>query len=517
MSQSSRRNKNRLATSALAIFAAACLALTGCTSSDQSGGDTGTAAEQRPLVVAQPSDILTLDPSVDTSPISLNIFKNIYDQLTNIDAEGDVKPQLATDWESNNDATEWTFTIRDNVKFSDDSKLTVDDVVWSYQSIMDNPKSPVATYLLQVKSVEKAGDNQVKFTLSEPFALFDRQVSLVSILPQAAYEAAGAQAFAQKPVGSGAYKVIKWVKDDHLELQANADYWGGAPAIHTVLVKPVPSESSRATGLATGELDIVSVLPPSSVAQLEGSDNVNIVKVASNRVLYLGFNTENPLLPKKLRQAADMAIDRDAITKDLLGGLGKPEGQIVAPVTFGYDPSIAPTAFDPERAKQLVEESGYDGSEIPFQYPNNRYSFGVEVAEAVAGYLKNVGINVKLEGMEYSAFFPLWTGNKLNSIHLFAYGPSIMDADLPLGSVYVTGSHGYWNNSEVDALIEKQRAQTDPDERKATISTIWKMSKEDVPVSILYNEIQAYGVNKGVQWTPRPDERIDLTTATFVK
>ena len=512
MIQQSRRNRPRLTRGVLAILATASLAFTTACSSP-AGPETTT---DRPLVVAQSSDVLTLDPSVDTSPISLNVFKNIYDQLTNIAADGSVQPQLAKSWKASDDATVWTFQIRDDVKFTDGAPLTVDDIVWSYTTIQANAKSPVAPYLKLVKSIEKTGDHEVKFTLSAPFALFDRQVSLISILPRAVYEKVGAQEFAQHPIGSGPYKVIEWVKDDHIELEANKDYWNGVPPIKTVMVRPVPSESARASGLTTGELDIVAVLPPSSVKQLENVDTVNIQKVASNRVLYLGFNTANPLLSKQLRQAADTAIDRDAITKDLLGGLGKPEGQIVAPVTFGYDKTIKATEFNPTEAKKLVKSSGYDGSEIVFQYPNNRYSFGVEVAQAVAGYLKDVGINVKLEGMEYSAFFPLWTGNKLNSIHMFAYGPSIMDADLPLGSVFVTGSHGYWNNPEVDALIAKQRAQTDTKERLATISTIWKMAQEDVPNSILYNEIQAYGVNKEVQWSPRPDERIDLTKAKFV-
>jgi peptide/nickel transport system substrate-binding protein len=515
MIQKSQRSRPRLTRSVFVVVTAACLAFTTACSS---GGTNGAApAADRPLVVAQTSDVLTLDPSVDTSPISLNVFKNIYDQLTNIAADGSVKPQLATSWETNKDATVWTFTIRNNVKFTNGTPLTVDDIIWSYTMIQANTKSPVASYLKQVKSIEKSGDKKIQFTLTEPFALFDRQVSLISILPRAAYEKAGAQDFAQHPIGSGPYKVIEWIKDDHIKLEANKDYWDGVPSIKTVLVRPVPSESARASGLTTGELDIVPVLPPSSVQQLQSVKSVNVLKVASNRVLYLGFNTANPLLSKSLRQAADMAIDRNAITNQLLGGLGKPEGQVVAPVTFGYDKSILPTAYNPAKAKELVAASGYKGEEILFQYPNNRYSFGTEVAQAVAGYLKAVGINVKLVGMEYSAFFPLWVGNKLNAIHLFAYGPSIMDSDLPLGSIFVSGSHGYWNNPEVDALVKKQRAQTDPAQRQATISTIWKMSQEAVPYSVLYNEIQAYGVSKNVQWTPRPDERIDLTQAKYKK
>ena len=481
------------------------------------GGGSSEADTDRPLVVAQSSDVLTLDPSVDTSPISLNVFKNVYDQLTNIARDGSVQPQLATSWDFNADATKWTFTIRPDVTFHDGSKMTIDDIIWTYKMIMDNPSSPVATYLTLVKDVKAVGDDKIQFTLSEPFAPFDRQVSLISILPQKVYEEMGAEAFSRQPVGSGPYKVTEWVKDDHLSLEANPDYWGEKPSIREVTVKPVPSESSRAGGLETGELDIVPLLPPSSVQRLEGSDTVDVLRVDSNRVLYIGFNTENPLLTEPLRQAADMAIDRDAITQQLLGGLGKPLGQIVAPVTFGYDDSIEPTPYDPEQARELVESSGYDGTPIKLQFPNNRYAFGEEVAQAVAGYLDEVGINVDLEGMEYEAFFPLWAGDKLDAMHMFAYGPSIMDAELPLGSLYESGGRGYWDTKEVDDLIAKQRAEIDPEARAEVISQIWQLSKEAVPYSILYNEVQAYGVSSDVDWEPRPDERLNLSEAKFTE
>lgn len=513
MRRTSKTRRFRFTRLASALGVTICLtAAAACGGGSGEGGTT-----DRPLVVAQSSDILTLDPSVDTSPISLNVFKNIYDQLTNIDREGNVQPQLASSWESNEDATTWTFTIEPDVTFHDGSKMTIDDIIWTYEMIMDNPSSPVATYLTMVKDVKTVGDDQVQFTLSQPFAPFDRQVSLISILPQKVYEEMGPKAFSREPVGSGPYKVLEWVKDDHLSLEAHADYWGEKPSIREVTVRPVPSESSRASGLETGELDIVPILPPSSVQRLEGSDTVDVRRVASNRVLYIGFNTENPLLTEPLRQAADMAIDREAITQQLLGGLGEPLGQIVAPVTFGFDESIEPTPYDPEKARELVASSGYDGTPIKFQFPNNRYAFGEEVAQAVAGYLEEVGINAELEGMEYEAFFPLWTGDKLDSMHMFAYGPSIMDAELPLGSLYASGGRGYWDTDEVDALIAKQRAETDPDERAEIIGEIWQLSKEAVPYSILYNEIQAYGVSSDVDWQPRPDERLNLSEANFTE
>ncbi|MFE9959286.1 ABC transporter substrate-binding protein [Micromonospora sp. NPDC005299] len=493
-----------------AVMAALGLVLAGCSGSPVENG------EEDRLVVAQSSDILTMDPSVDTSPISLNAFKNVYDQLTDISADGDVAPQLASSWDSSADATTWTFTIRTNASFHDGTPVTVDDVIWTYKKIIADTKSPVNTYLSDVADIERVSDEQIRFKLKKPFAPFDRQVSLISIMPQKAYEKMGAAEFAKTPIGSGPFKFVSWQKDTQLELAAFDKYWKGAPAIKTLIFKPVPDESARQAGLISGELDVVPVLPPSSLQRVKSTKGVRVQQVASNRVLYLGFNaTQAPLDDLKLRQAIDYAIDREAISRDLLKGLGKPIGQVVAPVTFGYDPNVAPAKYDPARAKALVAESKYDGRPIVFQYPNNRYAFGNEVAQAVAGYLGAAGIKVEMKGMEYSAFFPLWTGKKLSGIHMFAYGPSIMDAELPLGSLYASTSRGYWSNEQVDKLIEEQRAASNPKQRAELIGQIWRLSQQNVPYAFLYNEVQAYGISDRVKWEPRPDERLLFQQASI--
>ena len=207
----------------------------------------------------------------------------------------------------------------------------------------------------------------------------------------------------------------------------------------------------------------------------------------------------------------------DFIATKLLRGLGKPVGQIPAPVLFGYDPSVAPTRYDPELAKKLVAESGYKGEKIVFQYPNNRWAFAEEVAQAVGGYLKTVGIQAELQSMEFSAFFPLWLGNKLGSMYMFSLGITVMDADLILNLEYESGSsHGYWVNAEVDALAKQQRAETNPQVRKEILGRIWRMSQQNAWFAPLYQEIQAYGISDRVKWAPRPDERLNFENVEVV-
>jgi len=316
------------------------------------------------------------------------------------------------------------------------------------------------------------------------------------------------------PVGAGPFKVVAWKKDDRVELEAFAEYWGGAPKIRKLIFRPVPSESARAAALASGELDVVPILPPALVDNLGSRPGISVQRVASNKVVYLGFDVNNPLLSDiRVRKAIDMAVDRNAISQRLLRGLGKPSGQVIAPVTFGYAADINPTAFDAKQAKEMLAQTSYRGERIVLQYPTNNLAFGQEVAQAIANYLANIGINVELQGMEYSAFFPLWANRKLNGLHLFAYGPSIMDADLVLGSLYEKTGRLYWIDPQVQDLIQKQRAEADPARRRAIIGEILKLSARNLPYAPLYNEIHAYGIQNRVKWLPRPDERLYFQSA----
>ena len=473
---------------------------------------TAAVAQRGPVTVAMPSDAPSLDPTVDTSPIGLNVRLNVYDQLTEIAPDGTVIPRLATSWEASSDALAWTFTMRENAKFHDGKPVTADDVLWTYSKIMGDQKSPVRTYLSKIKSMEKLSDHKIRIVLIEPFAPFDRQVSLVSIVPKEAYERLGPTQFNQTPIGSGPYKVVRWVKDDRIEMEAFADYWDGPAKIKNAVFRPIPSESSRVATLLSGEVDVVPMLPPVLAERLSSSPGTKAQKVDSYKVIYLGYDVNTGILGNRdFRNAVDASIDREAISTRLLRGFGKPIGQLVAPVSFGYDAAIAPGKYQPELARNLLKRAGYNGEKVVIQYPSANFNSTDEVVQAVAGYMKAVGINVELQNMEYTAFFPLWTGRKLNSMHAFSYGPTTLDADLPLTSLFETGrSRAYWSDPKADELIRAQRAEPRADKRKALIAQVWKMSQENVVYSPLYSETHLWGIRDRVRISPRPDGLIRL-------
>ena len=397
-----------------------------------------------------------MDPSKDTSPLGFNYRLNVFDALTELQRDGQMNPRLAESWTFSPDLTEWTFKLRQGVKFHDGSPFSADDVVFTINRIKADNTSPVRTFIRLVEKVEKVDDHTVRFKLIQPYGIFHRQISYVHQMSKTYFDKVGDQGYATKPVGTGPYKFVRWVKDDRLELEVNPDYWRGAPAIKRATFRPIPTEASRTSALVSGEVDLVPALPPSLIDQLKSNRDLSVGTAPSFRVIFMAFNVNKPPLDNpKVREAIDVAIDRSSITDKLLRGLGKPTGIMVPPMNIGYDPSFKPVAYDPQKAKKLVAESGYDGTPISIQYPNNNIVMANEVVQAIAGYMTAAGLKVEIKPMEFTAFFPLWLQSKLDSAYFFAFGSSQYHAETVLTTMYEQGSHAYKIDMEIDALVEE--------------------------------------------------------------
>lgn len=478
-----------------------------------------SVAAEGKVTIAVSSDVGNLDPTLGHGLIGWPVRLNVFDALTDIAPDGSMRPQLATSWESTPDAMSWTFTIRRDAKFHNGEPVTVDDVIWSIQKVMDDPKTPTRTYVTVIKSIDRVSDDKVRFNLNMPFAVFDRQIMILRILPRKAYEQMGIEQFGKTPIGSGPYKLVRWVKDDRVELEAFDGYWGEKPKVKTAIIRPIASEATRAAALVSGEVDIVPNLPPAQASTLTGKPGIKLETTDSYKTVFMGFDPANPSLKDvRIRQAVDHAIDRNAITQRLLRNMGTPVAQIVAPVSNGYDASLKPTSYDPELARKLVKESGYQGDKITLQYPNDFIVGADGVAQAVAGYLGTVGINVDLQGMEYSSFYALWQARKLNGMHLFVFGPILLDADVPIYSIFATsGQRGYIFDPRVDQLAAKQRAEVDPIKRRKLISDLFRASNEYQPFVYLYAEKLAAGMRDTVNWKVGPDGIVRLLDVSLNK
>jgi peptide/nickel transport system substrate-binding protein len=492
----------RTAARSVSIAAVAALLAIQCSS---------VQAAPNAITVALPGDFPGLDPSKDTSPLGFNYRLNVFDALTELQRDGKLNPRLAESWTFSPDLTEWTFKLRQGVKFHDGSPFSADDVVFTINRIKADNTSPVRTFIRLVDSVAKVDDHTVRFKLTQPYGIFHRQISYVNQMSKTYFDKVGDQGYATKPVGTGPYKLVRWVKDDRMELEANPDYWRGVPAIKKATLRPIPSEASRTAALMSDEVDLVPALPPSAVDQLRANRDLDVNTAPSFRVIFIAFNVNKPPLDNaKVREAIDVAIDRQAITDKLLRGLGKPTGIMVPPMNIGYDPSFKPVAFDPQKAKKLVAESGYDGTPIPIQYPNNNIVMGNEVVQAIAGYMTAAGLKVEIKPMEFTAFFPIWLQSKIDGMYFFAFGSTQYHAESVLTTMYEQGSHAYKVDMEIDALLKKQRMITDPDEQTKVIAAAFRKSNENRYHLPLYDEMQAFAAKKSVGYSPWPDGFVRL-------
>lgn len=465
-------------------------------------------AQQDTVKAALVQDPESLDPIYDTNLPALTVFYNIFDQLAGIDGTGAVVPRLATEWTASEDLKTWTFKIREGVTCHDGSPMTSADVLFTYTTAMTDPKSRVGGYLGAIDTVTANGDYEVTFALKSPYAPFDRQTTLVPVVCQEPYEAMGAEAFAKKPVGSGPYSVVNWAAGDSITLAAYDGYWGSKGTYPNVIFSIVPDETTRANAVQSGDLD-VALLGPSFVEGVKASGAVDVVDQQSNRVIYLGFNSTVPWLDKvEMRKAIDMSIDRAAVAERLLAGSVTPTSQLVAPASFGFDTAIPATATNAEEAKAAIVAAGYDGTPITLSYPTTGLPQIDQIAQAVAFFIQESGVTVTLDPQEASTYINSWFGAELPGLYLFAFAPSVLDADLPFQMLLRSGGQGYQSDAAIDALLDKQIGQADLTERAKTFSEISTIVNDNTYYAPLFTDTYTYGVTKGLNWSPRPDGMI---------
>jgi len=485
---------------------------------------TGVATMKAPankteLVIASPSDISKLDPHFSTSFQDIIITFNLFDNLTARDPDLKLIPRLATEWKATGDKV-WEFKLRPNVKFHDGSPLTSADVKYSIERTYDpNIKSLVSTIFGTVEKIDAPDPMTVIFTTKQPDPLLPARLGFYGgqILPKAYAEKVGPDEFNVKPIGSGVVKFKEWVKDDRLVLDANKEYWGGAPDFEKVTLKPIPENQPRLAALLSGQADMALKLIPDQVEQLKSNDKVRGEGALYAGLYVLGVNSKVPPLDNpKVKQALSLAIDRDGILKALWRGQGvAPNGFIAPGDTVGYDPGRKPFEFNADKAKALLAEAGYKGEEIVIESStvigNDR-----QMSEAIVEMWKKVGVNAKMEIIEGSvraqknrekSFKGLWWSDPTSTLQ---------DPD---GMMYRLLSPGgpmdYWREAEWDKLGLEARFSMDPKARDAAykrMNDIMDMYYPWLPVIV---PTESHGVANYINWRSNPNQTMELRKEVF--
>ena len=453
------------------------------------------------VVAALGSDVATLDPTINHAIISYNARINIFDALTDIGPNNNPIPRFATHWEESPDAKTWTFTIRTGAKFHNGDPVTIDDVIYSYQKIMDDERSPTRIHVNHIATIDRISDTQLRFNLHAPFAPFARTASIICVISKRAYQEMGADAFGKRPVGSGPYKVVNWIKDDRIELQAFDDWWGGAPVIKSVWMRAVPSEASRSAALLSGEVDIVPQTPPALIQTLGNRPGIKVKTGDGYKVVFLGFNPANRnLADLKMRQAIDMAIDRNAITKQLLRGLAVPTGTDRRQGQLR--PRRQPRA---DHVRSRARQAAHQGGGL------SRRTNPPAVSQRLHRVSRRGGHGHRAVISATSASTSSWRASSTTPSIRRGWSESFPASTCsssgptprcssPIFSIFVSkGRRRLYFTDHVDELAEAARSAADPHKRAQLIADLWAASDAYKPFAFLYNEGQASAMRSDIE------------------
>lgn len=464
-------------------------------------------AGKKDLVIATGADITTLDPQLSTAGNDPNVAFTIYDNLLYRDAGGKLQPMLATEYKAVDDTT-WQFTLRPGVKFHNGDALTSADVKFTIERTYDpNTKgSAVASIFTTIASIETPDDLTVVFKTKTPDPLLPARLAFYGgeIMPKDYFTKVGADGFNQKPVGAGPFKFGEWVKDDHLTLEANQGYWGGAPAVERVIFKPRPETAARISSLLSGEADIALNVPPDQIDQITKSGKARTESALYAGLYALAVNSKVPILAKpEIKQALAYAIDRQAIIDTIWRGQGILPSGMINKGSFAFDPNLPPIPYDVTKAKALLKQAGYNNEEIVIETTQGYVANDRQMAEAIASMWQAVGVNAKVEIIEVSVRAQK---NKEKSFKgLWWTDPTDTLAD-PAGMAWRLlgpgGAQDYWRDARWDALGKESNAILDQEKRKKNYDEMNQIFLKNFPWIPVLQPYQAYGVQNYVEWSP---------------
>jgi len=340
-----------------------------------------------------------------------------------------------------------------------------------------------------------------------------------AMLPPKYYGENSPDKVARKPVGSGPYKFVEWVKDDHITLEANMDYWAGPPKIKTVIWRPIPESGTRIAELQAGSADIICDVTPDQAKSIDTAKS-RLAPVQGLRKMHLAIHNlpGTPLMDKRFRQAINYGVDVETICQTILGGYGKRMGSMIhAP---NISPRLKPYTYDPEKAKSLLAEAGYvPGSySATLDFGVGRYLKGKEVAMAVADYLTKMGIPTKVRPLDWGSFVSQLHSRKLKDfffLGLGTYVDPVREAEMFIKEHINNATE--WYNKEYEDLYKEASMTIDQAKRKKIIYRLQEIAWDECPWLFMYNQWSLYGMSRRIDWKPRPDERIYLAPVSIIQ
>jgi peptide/nickel transport system substrate-binding protein len=469
------------------------------------------------VVYAIQSDMQNWDPPNSVLRESIILGYNVFDHLAARDLKtGKVVPSLATSWRTVDDTT-WEVKLRQGVKFHDGFRFTSRDVKATFDRVL-NPENKLTARgnHAKIKSVEVVDDYTVHFKTDGPYPLFVERLTALVIQSEKVIKEKGHEWMQENPVGTGPYKLVKWnKKQDHL-LVRNDEYWGPKPAFKYARVRIIPEQATQIAELISGGVDIIKAVPPDQMDVIDKSGGARtstspILRTAMLQLDQAGRTGKNPFQDRRVRQAANLAVDMESVIKHVINGLGDRTATTINPMAFGFDPSLKPYRQDLAAAKKLLADAGYpNGLDVRFLTGPPIVEPAVQqTSEAITADLAKAGIRAQKRFVgEIGPFVNQVRDSKAEPMFEWSWGYySVFDADAILYDVMKCGEpYSYYCNKELDDLIIQGRSTLDQKRRTAIYAKAQRLIFDDAAYLYKWGLRGVWGISNRVNYEAPRDE-----------
>jgi peptide/nickel transport system substrate-binding protein len=500
---------------------------------------TTLAAQAQTFRWANDGDVNSMDPYTRQETFLLAFNANIYDPLVRRGADMVVQPALAERWETPS-PTVWRFHLRRNVKFSDGTPFTADDVVFSYQRTRA-PGSNMASIFASVKEIRKIDSHTVEFETLVPNPIFTQEITSWAIMSKTWAETHNAvrpadlttreENFATRnAMGTGPFRLVSREPDRRTVLERNPGWWDTPTHnVERAELNIIANDATRVAALLSGEVDFVYTVPPQDVTRIGNAPGVRIIQGPELRTIYLGMDQlrpellksdvkgRNPFQDVRVRRAFSHAIDAQAISRTVMRGQSRPTGLIYGPGVNGFrEQDDVRYPFNPDEAKKLLAEAGYpNGFGVTMDCPNDRYVNDEAICTAIVNMLARVNIRITLNAQTRVRYFAEINAPRYNtSFYLLGWTPSTSDAHNSLNSLAYTraGDRGMFNNGgysnpRFDALVDQIGVELNQGRRQELITQASRMLHEDAGMIPLHQQ--------QVVWAARANAQVVQTADNF--
>jgi peptide/nickel transport system substrate-binding protein len=450
-------------------------------------------------------DLDTVDPPQMTTTTVANVVDYSVETLTKLDKSGKTVPGLATSWDLSGDGKTMTLHLRKGVTFSDGTPFDADAVKFNLDRLLD-PKveSPQRAPYTSISSVDTVDDSTVRLNLSHPDPALPSALSASTsglISPKSVDKDGNSYKNIVHPVGTGPYEFVKYQQGDQVLFTKNADYWGKKPHYQKVVFHIVPEAATRESLVRAGQDDMAVLPPVADLQQLRQSADTDVLLAPSDRTIFIAMQTPNPALDNpQVRQALNYAVNKQAIIKNVLFGAAEPMTAPVAPSVDGYC-HVGQYPYDPKKAKQMLADAGAGNLSLTLGTPTGRYLQDKEATDAIAGNLRDVGVDVQVRTMDWASYLEAtdvpMKQQKFDA-HVLGWAPAFLDSSQQMlqfrsDQIPPNGlATSLYSNKKVDALSNAATTELDAQKRRSDYCQAWKTVWKDAPWLFLW--VQKYPI-----------------------